>query len=66
MGGGEEQAGLPGAARPALTTMSACPFVPCFVITPGAHPLLLSARKKVGPAGLVLGQNFSKIFVKFY
>jgi len=51
MGGGEEPAGLPGAARPAPGTMSACPFVPCFVITPAAHPLLFSARKKKGGAG---------------
>ena len=66
MSGWQGPAGLHGAAQPAFSTLSACPFVPCFVITPGAHPLLLSARKKkVGLAGLVLGQNFSKVFVRF-
>ena len=51
MGGGEEPTGLPGAARPATGTMSACPFVPCFVITPGAHPFFLSVNQKKGGAG---------------
>jgi hypothetical protein len=33
------------------------------MITTGAHSLLLSAREnKVGPAGLTLGQKFSRFF----
>jgi hypothetical protein len=53
-----------GAAQPTPGTLSACPFVPCFVITPGAHPLLFSARKrKVGPAGLELGEFFFQNFL---
>ena len=67
MGGGEEPAGLPGAARPAPSTMSACPFVPCFVITPAAHPLLFSTRKKKGGAGRPRAwlKIFEYFFVKF-
>ena len=43
------------------------PLFLCFVINQSTHSLLLPAREdKVGLAGLQLGQNFLKIFVKFY
>ena len=53
MGGGEEPAGLNGAARPAPDTLSAHPFVFCFVLNQSLHSLLFSGRqKKVGLACL--------------
>ena len=40
------------------------PLSLCFVINQSTHSLLLPAREEeVGPAGLVLGQKFSKFFL---
>jgi len=53
MGGGEELAGLNGAARPAPGTFSACPFVPCFALNQSlCSCLFLANTKEVGPASL--------------
>ena len=67
MDGGEEPAGLNWAARPAPGTLSAHPFPLASSLLLGPTPdCSLREEKRVGPAGLELGQNFSKFFVKFY
>ena len=43
--------GLHGAARPAPSTLSAHPFVSCFVLNQSSHSLLLPAKEEKGGAG---------------
>ena len=67
MDGGEEPAGLNGAARPAPSTLSAHPLpIASSLLLDPTPDCFLREEKRVGPAGLGLGQKFLKFFVKFY